>query len=86
MSKTGPWRDSHFPPNDWGCKCYTRAVSEAHLKKYKEQGINVPPSADGALHGSDGGRTFAVKTETLSNYYKTYFNERKGTIEKCPTG
>ncbi|MDR2393510.1 MAG: hypothetical protein LBD93_05080 [Treponema sp.] len=29
LPKTDPWWDSHFPPNGWGCKCYTRAVTEA---------------------------------------------------------
>jgi hypothetical protein len=86
LPKTDPWWDSHLPPNGWGCKCYTRAVSEARLKKYKEQGVNVPPAADGALHGSGGGGTLEVKTETPPVNYTTYFNERKGTVEKVPEG
>jgi hypothetical protein len=86
LPKTGPWRDSRLPPNGWGCKCCTRAVSEARLKKYKEQGVNVPPSSDGALHGSGGGGTPEVKTEAPPVNYTTYFNERKGTVEKVPDG
>jgi hypothetical protein len=81
LPKNDPWWDSHLPPNGWGCKCYTRAVSEARLKKYKEQGVNVPPAADGT-----GGGTLEVKTEAPPVNYTTYFNERKGTVEKVPEG
>ncbi|MDR1095850.1 MAG: hypothetical protein LBL31_05630, partial [Spirochaetaceae bacterium] len=41
----------------------------------------VPPAADGA-----GGGTLAVKTEAPPVNYKTYINERKGTVEKVPEG
>jgi hypothetical protein len=81
LPKTDPWWDAHLPPNGWGCKCYTRAVSEARLKKYQSDGIQAPPSADGA-----GGGTLKVKTEAPPVNYKTYINERKGTIEKVPDG
>jgi hypothetical protein len=51
------------------------------FEKYKEQGVNVPPSADGT-----GGGTLEVKTEAPPVNYTTYFNERKGTVEKVPEG
>jgi hypothetical protein len=59
----------------------TRAVTEARLAKYKQQGINVPPVADGT-----GGGTLQVKTEAPPVKYKTYINERKGTVEQVPEG
>lgn len=81
LPKNDPWWDSHLPPNGWGCKCYTRAVSEARLKKYEASGIRIPPAADGT-----GGGTLQVKTEAPPVNYKTYINERKGTVEKVPEG
>ena len=35
LPKDDPFWDSHFPPNGWGCKCYTRAVTEARKKLYE---------------------------------------------------
>jgi len=81
LPKTDPWWDSHFPPNGWGCKCYTRAVTESQLKKYEAEGIPVPQRADGT-----GGGTLKIKTEAPPVKYRTYFNERKGTVEQVPEG
>jgi len=81
LPKDDPWWDSHFPPNGWGCKCYTRAVSESRLKKYQAEGIPVPQRADGT-----GGGTLRVKTEAPPEVYRTYFNERKGILERVPQG
>jgi hypothetical protein len=81
LPKDDPWWDSHFPPNGWGCKCYTRAVSEARLKRYQAQGIPTAPRLDGT-----GGGTIPAKTKAPPVKYKTYFNERKGTIEQVPEG
>jgi hypothetical protein len=58
LSKNDPFWDSHFPPNGWGCKCYTRAVTESQRKKYEAEGIPVPPRADGG-----GGRQLVQKTQ-----------------------
>ena len=30
---------SHNPPNGWGCKCYTVAVSKARKERYEKEGI-----------------------------------------------
>jgi len=81
LPKDDPFWDSHFPPNGWGCKCYTRAVSEARKKKYENEGITVPPRADGT-----GGGKLAVKTVAPPDTYRTFFNERKGTFERIPNG
>ena len=81
LPKNDPFWDSHFPPNGWGCKCYTRAITEARKKQYEKDGVPVPPGPD----GSGGGR-LQVKTQAPPVTYKTYFNGRKGTVEKVPDG
>jgi hypothetical protein len=81
LPKDDPWWDSHFPPNGWGCKCYTRAVTEARKKQYEENGIPTAPRLDGT-----GGGNVLAKTQAPPVKYKTYFNERKGTVEQAPEG
>jgi uncharacterized protein with gpF-like domain len=81
LQKNDPFWDSHFPPNGWGCKCYTRAVTESQRKKYEAEGIPLPPRAD-----SSGGGTLKIKTEAPKTTYKTFINERKGTVEHVPIG
>ncbi|MDR0403374.1 MAG: hypothetical protein LBH35_07290 [Treponema sp.] len=81
LPKDDPWRDSRFPPNGWGCKCYTRAVTEARKKQYEENGIPAAPKLDGS-----GGGSIPAETQAPPVKYKTYFNERKGTFEKVPEG
>jgi len=81
LPKDDPWWDSHFPPKGWGCKCYTRAVTESQKKKYEAEGIPVPTRADGT-----GGGNIKIKTKAPPEEYTTFFNERKGTVEKVPKG
>jgi len=81
LPKDDPWWNSHFPPNDYGCKCWTQAISEARAEKLKQNGINVPPS----IEGGDGYHV-DIKTKAPPEKYFAYFNERKGTIEKVPAG
>jgi hypothetical protein len=81
LPKNDPWWDSHFPPNGWGCKCYTRAVTEARKNQYETNGVPTAPRLDGS-----GGGNVPVKTEAPPVKYKTFFNERKGTVEQAPEG
>jgi hypothetical protein len=81
LPKDDPWWDSHFPPNGWGCKCYTRAITEARKKQYEENGIPTAPNLDGT-----GGGNVPARTQAPPVKYKTYFNERKGTLERVPEG
>ena len=81
LPKDDPWWNSHFPPNGWGCKCWTMAVSEARKQRLEETGIKVPPSVDG-----EPGYTVRVKTQPPKTTYKTFVNERKGTVEHVPIG
>ena len=81
LPKDDPFWNNHFPPNGYGCKCFTRAVSESKKRRYERDGIKVPPKADGS-----GGGTLRIKTEAPPDIYRNYFNERKGTIERLPKG
>jgi hypothetical protein len=81
LPKDDPWWDSHFPPNGWGCKCYTRAVTESRKTLYETNGVLTAPRLDGS-----GGGSIAAKTQAPPVKYKTYFNGRKGTVEKVPEG
>ena len=81
LPKDDPFWATHLPPNGYGCKCYTRAVTEARKQRYENEGIKVPPAADGS-----GGGTLRVKTKAPDVRYRNYFNERKGTLERLPHG
>lgn len=79
LSKDDPWWNSHMPPNGYGCKCYVVAVTEDKKKKYENEGLPIAIK--------DGETSFIqVKTTAPKTIYKTYVNERKGIIEKVPTG
>jgi uncharacterized protein with gpF-like domain len=81
LPKEDPRWDGHFPPRGWGCKCYTRAVTEARRKQYIDNGIPTAPNLDGT-----GGGNVPAKTQAPPVKYTSYFNERKGTIEQVPEG
>lgn len=69
---------SHNPPNGWGCKCYTVAVSKERKERYEKEGI---PSNSESMP-----LTIKIKAKTVSPKisYKTYINKRNGTISKAP--
>ena len=76
---------SHNPPNGWGCKCYTVAVSKARKERYEKEGI----PGDCPLEASNPESmplTIKIKAKTVSPKisYKTYINKRNGTISKVP--
>ena len=81
LPKDDPFWNSHFPPKEFRCKCYTRAVSEPRKRRYERDGIKIPPKADGS-----GAGVIKVKTKAPAEEYTTYFNERKGLIERLPKG
>ena len=81
LPKNDPFWDAHFPPKGWGCKCYTRAITEARKKIYEQTGLTVPPRADGT-----GGGTVQIKTQAPPEKYTMFYNERKQTFEKVPEG
>lgn len=78
---------SHNPPNGWGCKCYTVAVSKARKERYEKEGI----PGDCPLEASNPESmplTIKIKAKTVSPKisYKTYINKRNGTVSKVPSG
>ncbi|MDR0475976.1 MAG: phage head morphogenesis protein [Treponema sp.] len=81
LPKDDPWWGLHMPQKEYGCKCYIKPVSESRKHKYEEEGIPVPPGADGS-----GGNVIHVKTKAPPEVYRTYFNERTGTLERVPQG
>ena len=81
LPKDDSFWNSHFPPKEFRCKCYTRAVSEPRKRRYERDGIKIPPKADGS-----GAGVIKVKTKAPAEEYTTYFNERKGLIERLPKG
>jgi len=80
LHKDDPWWNSHFPPNGWGCKCWTQAISESRAEKLKQSGFDVSPSLDGNGYHVD------VKTEAPSVRYSSYINDNTGTVGKVPAG
>ena len=78
--KDDPIWNSIFPPNGYGCKCYTVAVTEARKQKYERDGV---PAYD---PGTRKTVRVPVQTESPKPNYRNFFNERKGTLERIPQG
>lgn len=80
LPKDDPLWNSIFPPNGYGCKCYTVAVTEARKQKYERNGVPA--------YNPDTQKTVRLPAQTTapSANYKNYFNERKGTLERIPQG
>lgn len=78
--KDDPIWNSIFPPNGYGCKCYTVAVTQARKERYERDGVPA--------YNPDTQRTVRVPVQTTAPKpnYKNYFNERKGTLERIPEG
>ena len=78
--KDDPIWNSIFPPNGYGCKCYTVAVTQARKEKYERDGVPA--------YNPDTQKTVRLPVQTTAPKpnYKNYFNERKGTLERIPQG
>ncbi|MDR2864603.1 MAG: phage head morphogenesis protein [Spirochaetaceae bacterium] len=81
LPKNDSWWNSHYPPNGWGCQCWTQAITENRAEKLRRDGFDVPPS----IEDNDGYHVDAKITAPQTRYV-SYFNNRKGTIEKVPYG
>lgn len=80
LPKDDPLWNSIFPPNGYGCKCYTVAVTQARKERYERDGVPA--------YNPDTQKTVRVPVQTAAPKpnYKNYFNERKGTLERIPQG
>ena len=80
LPKDNPLWNSIFPPNGYGCKCYTVAVTEARKQRYEQNGVPA--------YNPDTQKTVSVPVQTSApkTDYRNYFNERKGTLERIPQG
>lgn len=80
LPKDDPLWNSIFPPNGYGCKCYTVAVSEARKQKYEQNGV---PAYN---PGTQKTMRLPVQTTAPRMTYTLYENTRKGIIERIPKG
>ncbi|MCM1321641.1 MAG: phage minor head protein [Bacteroides sp.] len=80
LPKGDPIWNSIFPPNSYGCKCYTVAVTQARKERYERDGVPA--------YNPDIGKTvrFPVQTAAPKTAYTVYENVRKGIIERIPQG
>ena len=79
LDKNDPFWLSHNPPNGWGCKCYTVAVSKGRKERYEKEGIPTPTFDNQTIQ-------IKAKTKAPKTIYKTFVNKRNGTISKVPVG
>ena len=74
LAKDDPFWSVANPKNGWGCKCYTRFVSEAQRRRYLDKGVAAPVVGDG-----EPGKK-AVKTASPTLHPQQYRNPRTGEI------
>ena len=72
--------NSIFPPNGYGCKCHTVAVTQARKERYERDGVPA--------YNPDTRKTVRMPAQTAAPKvsYRNYFNERKRTLERIPEG
>lgn len=80
LPKDDPLWNSIFPPNGYGCKCHTVAVTQARKERYERDGVPA--------YNPDTRKTVRMPAQTAAPKvsYKNFFNERKGTLERIPEG
>lgn len=80
LPKDDPLWNSIFPPNGYGCKCYTVAVTQARKERYERDGVPA--------YNPDTRKTVRMPAQTAAPNvsYKNFFNERKRTLERIPEG
>ena len=85
LRKDDPFWATHNPRNGWGCKCTSRAVSEAQMRRYRRDGIPYPARGDAPPRTGK-----PVKTELADDPSRadqapapkrmTYVNKRTGEV------
>ena len=80
LPKDDPLWNSIFPPNGYGCKCHTVAVTESRKRRYEQDGVPT--------YNPDTRKTVRMPAQTAAPNvsYKNFFNERKRTLERIPEG
>ena len=80
LPKDDPLWNSIFPPNGYGCKCHTVAVTQARKERYERDGVPA--------YNPDTRKTVRMPAQTTAPNvsYRNYFNERKRTLERIPEG
>lgn len=80
LPKDDPLWNSIFPPNGYGCKCHTVAVTQARKERYERDGVPA--------YNPDTRKTVRMPAQTAAPNvsYKNFFNERKRTLERIPEG
>ncbi|MDE7227809.1 MAG: hypothetical protein K2N31_05785, partial [Treponemataceae bacterium] len=80
LPKDDPLWNSIFPPNGYGCKCHTVAVTESRKRRYEQDGVPA--------YNPDTRKTVRIPAQAAAPKpnYRNYFNERKGTLERIPQG
>jgi SPP1 gp7 family putative phage head morphogenesis protein len=68
-----PWWSTHYPPNDWGCRCFAVSVSPDELR---EEGLKVakqpPPGQPGPGWDYNPGTARNVAADVLHRVNRTY--------------
>ena len=74
LRKDDPFWSVANPMNGWGCKCYTRFVSEAQRRRYERDGVA------GAVVGDGEPGKMAVQTDSPTLEPQQYRNTKTGKI------
>lgn len=85
LPQDDPWWDTHFPPNGWGCKCWTRAISHHEAERLIQEG--TPDTTAPLLPGGHRvRRMIPVRTKAPPIRYRGWINTRTGQVEQVPEG
>ncbi len=81
LPKNDPfWIGKIPPPKEWHCKCSIVAVSEARKQKYERKGMPFyDPEQEKCIY-------VPIITARPVDEYRTFFNERRGILERIPKG
>jgi hypothetical protein len=84
------WRYA-MPPNGWGCKCWTRQVSQVEYGRLRDNGYQDPLAPmeigdNGLPTGRRVQQLLPVKLESPKLTWRNWVNKRTGEVERVPDG